>query len=84
MRGSPHGRLAVDGKTYARPNGGKWRHDKVTTPPKGSGPFGELRASELEFKGTGTFDGKSMAVRLEGLYTSFAVRDALVFKAPIE
>ncbi len=133
--------MAVDGKTYVRPNGGKWRREKVKTPPKGSGPFGDMSDANLVFngpskndrrfytvvwkdpananrvingtiltgvkikssvitfqvrsngdplqatyamKGTGTFDGKSMAVRLEGLYTFFSVRDPLVFKAPIK
>jgi hypothetical protein len=133
--------MAVDGKTYVRPNGGKWRREKVKTPPKGSGPFGDMSDANLVFKGpskndrrfytvvwkdpananrvingtiltgvkikssvitfqvrsngdplqatytmkgTGTFDGRSMAVTVEGLYTFFAVREPLVFKAPIK
>ncbi len=64
--------MAVDGKTYVRPNGGKWRHEKVKTPPKGSGPFGDMSDADLVFKGPSKNDRRFYTVVWKDLPTRIA------------
>lgn len=54
--------MAVDGKTYVRPNGGKWRREKIKTPPAGSGPFGDMGDADLAFKGPSKNDRRFYTV----------------------
>jgi hypothetical protein len=53
--------IAANGKTYVRPNGGKWARSPEKPPPAGSGPFGDMSKAKLRFAGKAKLD--------PGLYT---------------
>ena len=53
--------IAAKGKTYVRPNGGKWARSPEKPPPAGSGPFGDMSKAKLRFAGKAKLD--------PGLYT---------------
>jgi hypothetical protein len=48
--------IAADGKAYVRPYQGKWAKSPEKLPPKGSGPFGDMRKAKLEFGGPSKAD----------------------------
>jgi hypothetical protein len=50
--------IAADGKAYVRPYRGKWARSPEKVPPDGSGPFGDMRKAELQFKGPSKTDKK--------------------------
>jgi hypothetical protein len=55
--------IAADGKAYVRPYKGKWAKSSEKIPSDGSGPFGDMRETELEFVGRSKTDGDLYTVR---------------------